>query len=73
MIDPKTLLPEVQKMLPGTDPKEIMQGITEYQQAHPDMNNQHALQALQVYLSQQQQAAPQGKPFENLVNSVGAR
>lgn len=78
MIDPKSLLPEAQKLLPGVDPKEIMEGIAQFQKTHPDLTNQQAIQALTAYLQQQNQPAtsaqaPQGKPFEGLINSLGAK
>lgn len=72
MLDPKTLLPEVQKMLPGVDPQEIMAGIAQFQKAHPDLSNQDALQALAEHLQSQKQAAPAGKPFEGLISQLGA-
>lgn len=81
MIDPKALLPEVQKLLPGVDPKEIMQGIQQFMQAHPNANNAQALQALVTYLQSQKggqsapppQAAPQQPPFQGLMNTLGAK
>lgn len=79
MVDPKTLLPEVQKLLPGVSPQEIADGIQQFAKEHPDLNNQQALQTLSVYLSQQQGGgqnaptpAPTGKPFEGLINQLGA-
>lgn len=72
MIDPKSLLPEVQKLLPQAPPQEIMAGIAQFQKAHPDLNNEHALQALSAYLGQQQQA-PAGKPFEGLISQLGGK
>ncbi len=74
MIDPKTLLPEVQKLLPGVSPQEIMDGIKQFIQAHPNATNQDAITALTLYLQQNKQTTPpQGKPFENLVSQIGAR
>lgn len=75
MIDPKSLLPEIQKLLPGVDPKEIMDGIAQFAKTHPGADNQQALQALMQYLQSQKggaQAAPQQPPFQGLVNSLGA-
>lgn len=66
MIDIKTLLPEVQKLLPGVDPRELMQGIQQFMKVHPNFNNQQAIQALMAYLQQQKQgpqAAPAPRPF----------
>ena len=80
MLDPKALLPEVQKLLPGVDPQEIMDGIQQFMKAHPDATNQQALQALMQYLQSQKQgggqsapppqAAPSAPPFQGLVNSL---
>jgi hypothetical protein len=75
MLDPKALLPEVQKLLPQYSAQELIAGIKEFEQAHPDLNNQQALQALTMALSQQKQgpqAAPQAPqpPFQGLVNSL---
>jgi len=78
MLDPKSLLPEVKKLVPGYSDQELMAGIQEFAKMHPDLSNQEALQALTMALAQQKpnvnQAAPapQGKPFEGLVNSLGA-
>ncbi len=78
MLDPKSLLPEVQKMLPGVDPKEIMDGIAQFAKTHPDATNQQALQALMQYLQSQKgagQAAPSAAPqppFQGLMNTLGA-
>lgn len=81
MIDIKTLLPEVQKLLPGVSPQEIMAGIKEFMKAHPNSTNQQALQALTMYLQQQKQAppaqapqAPAGAPpFQNLLSQLGGK
>jgi len=75
MIDMKSLLPEVQKLLPGVAPQELIAGIQQFMKAHPDLNNQQALQALTMYLQQQKQApqapaAPAGPPFSGLMNSL---
>lgn len=73
MLDPKSLLPEVQKLMPGVSPQEIMDGIRQFAQAHPDATNQQALQALMAYLQSQKQPAPQAPaapPFQNLVNQL---
>ena len=55
MVNPQTLLPEVMKLLPGVSAQEIMQGIQQFAKAHPNLNNQQALQALMMYLQQQKQ------------------
>lgn len=75
MLDPKTLMPAVQKLVPQYSPQEVMAGIQEFQQAHPDADNRMALQALTSYLSQEKQAAPasDGKPFEGLMNQFGGK
>lgn len=77
MIDIKTLLPEVQKLLPGVPDGEIMDGIQQFIKAHPDFNNQQALQALTAYLDQQngapQAAAPAKPQFQGLMDTLGAR
>jgi hypothetical protein len=84
MIDIKSLLPEVQKLLPGISPQEIIAGIQQFAQAHPNLNNQQALQALMQYLQTQkqgggqvapppQQAAPSAPPFQGLMNTLGAK
>jgi hypothetical protein len=77
MIDIKTLLPEVKKLLPGVDDAEIIDGIQQFVKVHPDFNNQQALQALTAYLDQQNQApqaATPAKPqFQGLMDTLGAR
>lgn len=76
MLDPKTLLPELQKLVPQYSPQEIMEGIKEFAQAHPDFNNQQALQAVTMAVQSQKSAqpvAPQGKPFEGLMSQLGAK
>lgn len=75
MIDIKTLLPEVAKLLPGVPQEELMAGIQEFIKAHPDFNNQQALQALTQYLQGQQQTpqAQSALPFKNLLSQIGAR
>lgn len=78
MIDPKTLLPMVKKLLPNESDADIMAGIKEFAKAHPDFNNQQALQALITALKQmqgeqpQQQAATQApRPFgQNLLSNI---
>lgn len=74
MLDPKSLLPEIQKLMPSVPAQEIMQGIQQFAQAHPDANNAQALQALMAYLQAQKQApapaAPAGPPFQNLINQL---
>lgn len=79
MIDPKSLLPEVQKLLPGVSPQELIDGIKQFMQSHPNASNQDAIQALMGYLKQQgggqsaptPQAPPQ-QPFQGLMNTLGA-
>ena len=79
MIDIKTLLPEVQKLLPGVSPQELMAGIQQFMKTHPDLNNQQALQALTMYLQQQKRGAVQAAPsqslppFQGLMNTLGAK
>ena len=77
MLDPKSLIPEVQKLLPGVDPAEIMDGVKQFAGAHPDASNQDALAALTAYLSQQKQgqgqSAPSRPPFEGLISSLGGK
>lgn len=79
MLDIKALLPEVQKLFPDKSPEEILAKLKELAKAHPDLDNQGALQALSQFLSQDEQgggqsapppqAAPQ-PPFQGLVNSL---
>ena len=61
MIDPKTLLPMVKKLLPNESDADIMAGIKEFAKAHPDFNNAQALQALITALKQMQ-GGSQGQP-----------
>lgn len=67
MIDPKTLFPVVKKLLPNESDQDIMAGIAQFAKAHPDFNNQQALQALVMALKQtqgQNQPVPQApQPF----------
>lgn len=74
MIDIKSLLPEVAKMLPGVSPQELIVGIQQFAKTHPNLNNQQALQALMIYLQKQKQApqapASSGPPFSGLMNSL---
>lgn len=72
MIDPKALLPEVQKLLPGVSPQEIMDGIKQFISAHPNASNQDAIQALMSYLQQQKQPSAQApsEPFQGLLNQL---
>jgi hypothetical protein len=77
MIDIKSLLPEVAKLLPGIPPQELIAGIQQFMKTHPNLNNQQAIQALMAYLEQQKQgvpqapaAAPSGPPFSGLMNSL---
>ena len=76
MIDIKSLLPMVAKLLPGVPPQELIAGIQQFAQKHPNLNNQQALQALMQYLQQQKQApqaAPSAPPFQNLLSQLGAK
>jgi len=77
MIDIKSLLPEVAKLLPGVPTQELIAGIQQFAKTHPNFNNQQALQALMAYLQQQKQgpqtAAPTAPPFQNLLSQLGAR
>ncbi len=81
MIDIKSLLPEVQKLLPGVPPQELLAGIQQFMKAHPNSNNQQALQALTIYLQQQKQGGGQSAttppattpPFQNLLSQLGAK
>lgn len=87
MIDPKTLLPMVKRLLPNESDADIMAGIQEFAKAHPDLNNAQALQALITYLKQAQggpgaeqelaaapaQPAPSAPPFSGLMNQLGSK
>lgn len=76
MIDIKSLLPEVAKLLPGVSPQELIAGIQQFARTHPNLNNQQALQALVTYLEQQKpgpQAIPGAPPFQNLISQLGAK
>lgn len=75
MIDPKTLLPMVKRLLPNESDADIMAGIKEFAKAHPDFNTQQALQALVTALKQmqgqKQPTAPAPKPFgQGLLGSL---
>ncbi len=73
MLDPKALLPEVKKLIPQYSEQELLAGIKEFEQAHPNLNNQQALQALVAALAQQKQpAAPQASqpPFQGLLKTL---
>lgn len=78
MIDPKALLPEVQKLLPGVSVQEIMDGIQQFMKAHPDATNQMAIQALMAYLQQQKGGGqpapapqqPSAPPFSGLMSQL---
>lgn len=70
MIDIKSLLPEVVKLLPGVSQQEIVAGIQQFAKTHPDLNNQQALQALMQYLQGQQRPSA---PFQNILKTLGAR
>jgi hypothetical protein len=77
MIDIKSLLPEVAKLLPGVPPQELIAGIQQFAKTHPNLNNQQALQALMVYLQNQKQGGgqsatpPAAPPFQNLISQLG--
>lgn len=81
MIDPKTLFPMVKKILPKESDADIMAGIKEFAQAHPDMDNKGALQALLMALkemqggAQQPQSAPApSRPFgEGMLGALGGK
>lgn len=77
MIDIQSLLPEVTKLLPGVAPQELMDGIQQFAKTHPDLTNDQALQALTIYLEQQQKQGPQAQPsqplFSGLMNKLGAK
>jgi hypothetical protein len=53
---------EVKKRLPGYSDKELEAGILEFAHQHPDMSEEDALQALDMYIAQN--GAP--KPQKNL-------
>lgn len=83
MIDIKTLLPMVKRLLPNEQDADLIAGIKEFAQAHPDLGNKEALQALIMALKdmqgggqpQQQPAAPApAKPFgEGLMGALGSK
>ncbi len=73
MLDKKALLPELQKMLPQYSIQELSAGMQEFEQTHPDLNNQQALQAVTAALSQQKQSASSGEPFQGLVSQFGGK
>lgn len=65
MIDIKTLLPMVKRLLPNESDADIIAGIKEFAKAHPDLGNKEALQALITALKQTQgsgQPQPQQQP-----------
>jgi hypothetical protein len=80
MLNTHTLLPLIQKELPGVDPKEILAVIEHLGKQYPQMTNIMALMAFNKYMQQQkggQQApqppAPQGQqkpgtPIDNMLN-----
>lgn len=82
MLDPKTLLPMIKKLLPNESDADIMAGIKEFAKAHPDLGNKDALQALITALKQmqgggqeqppqQQVPAAPSKPFgQNMLGSL---
>ena len=67
MIDEKTLLPMVKRLLPNESDADIRAGIAAFAKAHPDLSNQEALQALILAIRQMQQgqqpAAQPARPF----------
>lgn len=67
MMDKSQIIAEVKKRLPGHSEKEIEAGILEFAQAHPDMEPDQAIQALDMYLAQN--GAP--KPNRNLTAYLG--
>lgn len=81
MIDPKTLLPMVKRLLPNESDADIMVGIKAFAKEHPDFNNAQALQALITALKQMQGSQPQQKtpaappkPFgEGLMGALGSK
>lgn len=73
MIDINTLLPEVQKLLPGVSVQEIIMGIQQFAKMHPNFNNQQALQALMAYLQTQKKVTPALPRFQGLMNTLGAK
>lgn len=62
MLDPKTLLPMIKRLLPNESDADIMAGIKEFAKAHPDLGNKEALQALITALKQMQGGQPQQPP-----------
>lgn len=87
MIDPKTLLPMVKRLLPNESDQDIMAGIQEFAKAHPDFDNKDALQALITALKEMQSgqgegqqsqpapaAPPSDRPFgEGLMGALGSK
>lgn len=59
MLDNHVLLPLIRKELPGVPDSEILQGIEEFAQQHPDMTNIEALMAFNQALKELPQK-PQG-------------
>ncbi len=59
MLDTHALLPLIKKELPGVSDQEILAGIEEFAQAHPDMSNIEALMAFNEALKGGQK--PQGQ------------
>jgi hypothetical protein len=52
MLDNHALLPLIKKELPGVSDQEILQGIEEFAQAHPEMSNVEALMAFNQAIQQ---------------------
>lgn len=73
MLDPKTLSPEVQKLVPQASPEEIADGISQFAKVHPDATNEQALSALMTYLKEQNAPSSPRKPFEGLISTLGAK
>lgn len=73
MLDPKSLLPEVRKLLPGTSDQEIMAGVAEFAKAHPNFDNKQALAALAEAVKPEAAQATAPAPFSGLISQLGAK
>lgn len=87
MINPKTLLPMVKRLLPNESDADIMAGIQEFAKENPDATNAEALQALISFLQEMQggegapqqapsapaEQTPSGPPFEGLMGQLGSK
>ena len=49
---------EIRRRLPHIPEKELMEGVHEFAKAHPKMEPEEALQALDIYLKKNPQHAP---------------